>query len=73
MSKLEYIESTGNQYIDTGINANCSYNYVIDFSLSKIIGNDTKLLGVDQHPIIFLGTLNSQFRFYGFFVKFFFH
>ena len=70
--KLEYIESNGNQYIDTGINANCSYNYVIDFSLSKIIRNDTKLFGVDQRPIIFLCTLNSQFRIYGFFGEKFF-
>ena len=71
-TKLEYIESTGNQYIDIGIKANSNYKYVIDFSLSKIIGNDTKLLGVDQHPIIFLGTLKSQFRIYGFFGETFF-
>ena len=52
--------------------ANCNYNYVIDFSLSNYIRNDTKLLGVDQRPIIFLGTLNSQFRSYGFFGETFF-
>ena len=70
-TKLEYIESNGNQYIDTGIIANCNYNYVIDFSLSNIIRNDTKLVGVDQRPIIFLGTLKSQFTIYGFFGEIF--
>ena len=63
-TKLEYIESSGKQFIDTNIKGNSNYNFIIDFSLSKIISDDTKFFGIDSDPKICAGTINSLFRFF---------
>ena len=43
---LDYIEATGSQYIDTGVNAETGLNARIDFSwaIGNISGNDWSLL-----------------------------
>lgn len=63
-TKLEYIESLGNQYIDTKVEFTDEYNYSIDFALSSLISYDTKFFGIDNDPKVFVGTIQSKFRFY---------
>jgi len=63
-TKLEYIESSGKQFIDTKIKGNSNYNFIIDFSLSKIIHHDTKFFGIDSDPKVCAGTISSKFRFF---------
>ena len=62
--KIEYIESSGNQYINTNFEFNGKYNYTIEFALSSLITSDTKFFGIDTHPKMCIGTIDSQFRFF---------
>ena len=59
-TQLEYIESTGTQYIDTGIKANLNTKAILDFQLSNY-NNRGAILGsrVDQNTNAFIIGSNS--------------
>lgn len=59
---LEYIESTGSQYVDTGFAPGYTSGYRIDFQLTTASSSDLTLMGSLNPNICFLGG-NSQFEY----------
>lgn len=59
---LEYIESTGSQYVDTGFAPGYTSGYRIDFQLTTASSSDLTLMGSLNPNICFLGG-NSQFQY----------
>lgn len=47
-TELEYIESTGTQYINTGISAPDGFGAVFDFSLTSVSTSDEYLIGSEE-------------------------
>lgn len=59
---LEYIESTGSQYVDTGFAPGYMSGYRIDFQLTTASSSDLTLMGSLNPNICFLGG-NGQFEY----------
>ena len=59
---LEYIESTGTQYVDTGFAPGYMSGYRIDFQLTTASSSDLTLMGSLNPNICFLGG-NGQFEY----------
>ena len=60
--RLEYIQSTGTQYINTNVAPDNTTGYQIDFQLTEASANDLTLMGSLDPNICFIGG-NSQFQY----------
>lgn len=60
---VEYLESTGTQYINLGIRLNQDYAAEVDFNLTEATSTETDIFGADITPYPLIGTFNSKFRF----------
>lgn len=60
---VEYLQSDGNQYIDTGILMRSDYTYEIKFALNSTTGADTKIFGCDYSPAVTVGTYHNKLRY----------
>lgn len=61
--ELEYIQSTGTQYIDTGVKMNSNNTILTQFqSVAPNDGTDKKYFGVDYSPYVHVGQLTEQGR-----------
>jgi len=47
-TQIEYIESTGTQFIDTGVKANALTSFAIEYALSSLNDNENYILGNDM-------------------------
>ena len=61
-TQLEYIETTGTQYIDTGVNANSDYSVDIVFTTPSTLSNGS-LFG-NQNGDVLLYLSNTSFKLY---------
>ena len=61
--RVYYIQSSGTQYIDTGVTLNEDIFCELDFSLTETTSSETDIFGADVSPYPVVGTLNSKFRF----------
>lgn len=59
---VQYIQSSGTQYIDTGFAPDYKSGYLLDFQLTTIATDDLTIMGSLDPNICFLGG-NSQFEF----------
>ena len=62
-TQVEYIESTGTQWIDTNIALKNDYNYEVEFSIPHTTSADWHMMGSD--PLVLFGCYNSKFRLVG--------
>jgi len=61
--RVYYIQSSGTQYINTGVTLNEDIFCELDFSLTENTSSETDIFGADISPYPVIGTLNSKFRF----------
>ena len=62
-TQVEYIESTGTQYIDTGIIPTNNTKFEMDFQLTDITPSNVAVFGVvGQFSLRWLGGSNNYFR-----------
>ena len=61
--ELDYIQSTGEQYIDTNVIFSSKISYDLEFAYSEVNNDECDILGVDVDPFALVGTVHGQWRF----------